>query len=110
MSFLNDEVGFASGYDGGIYTTSNSGNNWEILASSNKLWKQRIHLNDIYFINSQKGVVVGNNGIVIITYDGGNHWQKTKIDGDLHFYSVHYHYDGIIWVTSSGGKILKINI
>ena len=110
MYFLNDEVGFASGYDGGIYTTSNSGNNWEILASSNKLWKQQIHLNDIYFINSQKGVVVGNNGIVIITYDGGNTWQKVNINEDFDCYSIYHFGNGVAWITCSEGKILKINI
>lgn len=110
LYFLNDEVGFASGYDGGIYTTSNSGNNWEILANTNKLWKQRIHLNDIFMINSEKGIAVGNNGVIILTYDGGNTWQKVNINEDLDCYSIYHFYSGELWISCSAGKILKINI
>ena len=110
MCFLSDEVGFASGYDGGIYTTSNSGNNWEILVNTNKLWKQRIHLNDIFMVNSEKGIAVGNSGVIILTYDGGNTWQKVNINEDLDCYSIYHFGNGVAWITCSEGKILKINI
>lgn len=110
MYFLDDEVGFASGYDGGIYKTNNSGTNWEIMASSNKLWKQRLHLNDILMVNPEKGIAAGNNGIIVITYDGGNNWQHYEIEEELDFYSIYHLGNGKLWISCSEGKMLKINI
>ncbi len=110
MYFLDDESGFASGYNGGIYSTGNSGNNWEILVNSNKLCKKRIHLNDIFMVNSEKGIAVGNSGVMILTCDGGNNWQKVNINEDLDFYSVYNRGNGELWITCSEGKILKISI
>jgi len=110
MYFLDAEVGFASGYDGGIYKTTNSGNSWEDAAKSNKLLKQRKHLNDVFMVNSQKGIAVGNNGAITLTNDGGNNWQEYKINEELNFYSIYHSGNGKLSITCSEGKILKINI
>lgn len=110
LYFLDAEVGFASGYDGGIYKSSNSGKNWEEIANSNKFWKQRKHLNDILMVNSQNGIAVGNNGAIILTFDGGNNWEEYKISEELNFNSIYHSGNGQISITCSEGKILKINI
>lgn len=110
LYFLDEMVGFASGYDGGIYKTNNSGNNWEVLVSSNKLWKRRVHLNDILMVNSEKGIAVGNNGVIILTFDGGNNWKNLNINEELDFYSIYHFGNGELWISCSEGKILKINI
>ncbi len=108
--FLDEEVGFASGYDGGIYKTTTAGNNWEVLIKSNSLLKQRVHLNDLCMVNSDKGIVVGNNGIICMTYDGGNSWKKLNIEEKLDCYSIYHVENGEVLITCSEGRIIKINI
>ncbi len=108
--FINEEVGFASGYDGGVYKTANAGENWEVIAKSNSLVKQRVHLNDIFMINSEKGVVVGNNGVISLTYDGGNSWKNLKIQEELDCYSICHAGNGEVIITCSKGRIIKTSI
>lgn len=108
--FLDDKIGFASGYDGGIYKTENAGNNWEVLINSNSLWKQRVHLNDILMVNADKGIVVGNDGVISLTYDGGNTWKNLIINENLDCYSIYHFGNGGLIICCSEGKVIKMNI
>lgn len=108
--FLNDEIGFACGYDGGVYKTYNAGNQWEVLIGSNNLWKKRVHLNDILMLNADKGIVVGNNGVISLTYDGGNSWKKLNIHEELDCFSIYHLGNGELMISCSQGKIIKLTI
>ena len=110
ICFLDEDVGFASGYDGGIYKTENAGTNWEVLINSNNLWKQRVHLNDILMVNADKGIVVGNGGVISLTYDGGSTWKNLSINEDLDCYSIYHFGNGGLLICCSEGKVIKVNI
>lgn len=107
--FLDEKSGFACGYDGGIYKTNNSGDQWEALINANNLWKKRVHLNDIKMLSADKGIAVGNNGVIMVTYDGGNNWENVNINEGLKCNSIYHFGNGKIMISCNEGKIVKLN-
>jgi len=110
ICFLDDQFGFAAGYDGGIYKTENAGYDWQVLINSNSLLKQRIHFNDILMVNADKGIVVGNNGVISLTYDGGSSWKNLNINEALDCYSIYHFGNDELMICCSEGKVIKMNI
>jgi photosystem II stability/assembly factor-like uncharacterized protein len=53
ISFINDSVGFTGGQDGGIYKTTDTGNNWNFLGS----FGNNNDFSNIYFLNQDTGIV-----------------------------------------------------
>lgn len=109
LYFVNEKLGFACGYDGGIYKTIDEGKQWEVLLKANKPWKNRLHLNDIKMLNANKGIVVGNNGVILVTYDGGNSWKNVNLNEDLKCNSIFDLGNGEIMISCNEGKIVKLN-
>ena len=82
--FVNPYIGFVVGYNGEIYKTIDSGENWEKKNSGTTL-----HLHSVCFINEDVGFVSGvpmsgcladdcDKGCVLLkTIDGGETWTKT---------------------------------
>lgn len=108
FSFVNDQIGFACGYNGGIYKTSDGGLNWESLESSNGVAGKRVHWNDIFFRNNEEGIVVGNNGEILITEDGGSNWKKVNEFTKMDLHSVNIQNENSIWITASSGYLFKL--
>jgi photosystem II stability/assembly factor-like uncharacterized protein len=114
IHFVDDQIGYVVGYNGGIYKTINGGSSWSAPLPSNTTE----HLYSTYFIDANTGFVVGDNGIVRRTSDGGASWQtptiptsgSTSVAGHsfrgIWFYNA---YEGYIvgGVSTSLGTILK---
>ena len=73
--FLNDSIGFACGGTmhqyGAIFKTTNKGNNWKKVYSSN-LWS----VFDLHFINDSVGYACGDTLLLLTTKDKGESWQR----------------------------------
>jgi photosystem II stability/assembly factor-like uncharacterized protein len=81
--FINGKDGFITGYNGGIYKTTDSAKTWTTLNSTTSL-----PIRDIYFIDNNKGFAVGGEnscggtgcipagGFILETQDGGQNWTK----------------------------------
>ena len=75
MDIHGDEI-WMCGFNGGIYHTTNGGNNWQRLRNGNDVTLPRYYLWDIVFKDEQNGWAVCDNGPVIHTDDGGQHWEE----------------------------------
>jgi photosystem II stability/assembly factor-like uncharacterized protein len=81
--FINGKDGFITGYNGGIYKTTDSAKTWTMLNSTTNL-----PIRDIYFIDNNKGFAVGGEnscggtgctppgGFILETQDGGQNWTN----------------------------------
>jgi photosystem II stability/assembly factor-like uncharacterized protein len=108
--FTTKEIGFACGYNGGIYKTVDSGDRWTTVYSPNNAGFNRIHLNDIAFTNDEKGIAVGNDGVILISNDGGNSWEKAQHFTSGKLFSVTVNSDDSAWITSENGNIYLLKL
>ena len=106
--FVNSNNGFAAGYNGGIYKTTDAGNSWKAVLKGNSLFKERININNIRFINNNSGYAVGNNGLLLTTNNSGNDWSKKIIDKNLNLYSIFVNNHNEAFISADNGKIIKI--
>lgn len=105
ISFPTTDIGYACGYNGGIYKTVNEGNSWDNLLKGNNDIKHNRHFNQMEFINVNEGYAVGNTGLIMFTKDGGWHWKQIKKFTDDNLYSIAIKNPQEIFVTSSSGNI-----
>ncbi len=75
VRFLDDQLGWAVGYDGTILATADGGKSWE-LAQFDAAWGKPYF--DILFLDASNGLVVGGNGMLKRTTDGGKTWEATE--------------------------------
>ncbi len=81
--FLNGKDGYVSGYNGGIYKTTDSAKTWTTLNSTTNL-----PILDIYFLDANNGFAVGGKnscggtgcippgGFILRTQNGGQTWNR----------------------------------
>ena len=108
MNFITNSIGFACGYNGGIYKTVDGGNSWESQLGHNNDIVHTRHFNQIKFINSNEGYAVGNNGLISYTIDGGEHWKEIKKITDANLFSVWIKNKNEIFISSTNGTIFKL--
>ena len=107
--FTTKKVGFACGYNGGIYKTDDNGDSWETVYSPNNASFNRIHLNDITFTKDGKGIAVGNDGVILISTDNGNSWEKGQQFTSTKLFSITVHTNSF-WITSENGNIYLLKL
>jgi hypothetical protein len=71
LYFVDQNYGWAVGYHGLVYTTSDGGENW-----CKKYIEEDVRLNGLCFVNLITGWIVGNSGSIYHTEDGGSSWLK----------------------------------
>jgi len=108
LYFFSTDIGFAAGYNGGIYRTTNAGNNWSEVINDNGMFDERIHLNYIHFFNQQLGYVVGNSGVIMKSTNGGNNWKRFEDISNKHLYSFDLSINNYLFITAEKGKIFLI--
>lgn len=120
MMFLNDKVGFASGYgdeqfsSGNCYYTTDGGQNWRYSGSPAGSPLDSITLTNIQFLDIQTGYGINSeeSNLLLKTTDTGMNWdivyKHTATIGAVYFWNVN---DGImtdyyadIYKTTDGGK------
>jgi len=104
--FLDENAGWAAGYDGTLLETSDGGNSW---ISKNIGTLDDIH--DIFFINSMVGWAIlyefspFRHGSIINTTDGGNSWNVQLNIWDYTFHSIFFTDENNGWVAGSNGIV-----
>lgn len=93
---LNDNFGWAVGYDGIILKTENGGFTW---TSAKDPSTTEPPLFSIWFKNENIGLAVGADSMVYRTDDGGAHWQSQKLNMQAHLYSISTTDDETIWIS-----------
>ncbi len=73
--FVNENVGWAVGYQGQIAKTTDGGTTW--INQSVGIKKD---LTGIYFFNEQKGFICGNSRYLLSTVDGGANWKVDSLE------------------------------
>ena len=97
--FLNDSLGWATGDNSLILSTTNGGLWWNQQPSPYKL-----NLNDIAFFDSQVGLCAGDSGLIMKSTDGGSHWKaKSHLGGIL--FRISLVKDSIAYVVGSAGEV-----
>jgi len=107
--FINESTCFFTTINQ-IYKTTNSGNNWYSVYSSN-IYNYFVDIYSIQFVNSSVGYAAASGGKVFKTTDGGEIWKlhnsitNYTLSG-LHFTDVNTGYfvggDGVILKTTNG--------
>jgi photosystem II stability/assembly factor-like uncharacterized protein len=121
--FLNGKDGFVTGYNGGIYKTTDSAKTWTALNS-----RTTLPIRDIYFLNAANGIAVGGGdscsgtgcipqgGFILRTQDGGQTWNKVDTS-KLEIASIYFINnligfcvgDNVIYKTNDGGQTWSEN-
>mgnify|MGYP000889106585 FL=1 len=84
-----------------LIKTTNQGNNWFNVASSD-------NINDLFFNPNMKfGWICTESGKVYATRDTGSTWQEQLHNNGQEFISLYFSNINIGWVTSSDGRIYK---
>lgn len=80
---VSDKI-WVVGRDGAVFSSIDSGQNWNELNSANEELK-KISWNSICFKDLESGIMVGNNGAVIQTRDSGKTWNfiRTNLNEDF---------------------------
>jgi len=96
--FLDANIGYAAGYYGSVFKTTDGGENWQnklgITGSNvitdihfidiNKGWTVQ-HRQDLPYVNNEGSVGFSEEGQILHTIDGGNTWtvQMDTLNADL---------------------------
>jgi|WetSurMetagenome_2_1015567.scaffolds.fasta_scaffold19941_2 photosystem II stability/assembly factor-like uncharacterized protein len=68
---IDGQIAWATGANGVILKTTNSGASWVQKPSSTSY-----SISFVYFFNPNEGIVAGSGGTIKKSYDGGNTWQS----------------------------------
>lgn len=109
VCFIGNTIGYASGYNGGIYKTENGGSSWSEVLKSNTDLNRPHHFNQLKFLNENCGYAVGNNGLITYTEDGGWHWKTIKKITESDLYSICIKDSHSVFITAGEGKIFRLN-
>jgi photosystem II stability/assembly factor-like uncharacterized protein len=102
---LNSTTGFACGYDGNVYKTSNAGDSYTKIFDHNRFYKKHLNFNGINFINDTKGCVVGNKGYAYQT-NNGKKFDKINLNTSADLYSITLNKNNEAVVSTSDGKLI----
>jgi photosystem II stability/assembly factor-like uncharacterized protein len=98
VRFLDENRGWAVGYDGAILHSADGGDSWQIQhydAEARQLY-------DILMLDADNGIAVGGYGSYLVTADGGRTWtpQPSPLaDLGLHFNAIERLGDGTLFIA-----------
>lgn len=113
-SFVNERAGWATGFQGGVWTTLNKGEKWQPLAKLKPNGVNGFVGSELQFIDHTHGWAVEGRKYFWRTTDGGINWEATSpLNGlsaaimKLHFITPQNGWlgceDGILLKTNNGG-------
>lgn len=109
-TFVNDTLGFISGYNGKIIRMKHSNyipptyDPWNISALNSS---SSINYNTISNFTANIIVAAGNNGKISRSSDGGANWSSSVVLESVEFMSSSFRNSGIGWLVGTSGKIFK---
>lgn len=111
LSFPSSQVGYAVGWSGSIYKTTDAANNWVKLTLPGNLTSR--NYNGCYFWSDTEGIVVGGNEAndaiqtIIKTSDGGQSWNIVKDNIGPWLHQVEFISPSIGYASGDNGTLLK---
>jgi len=106
MSFPTNETGYAVGYTGSIWKTTDAGETWERLRNSNILFQPQWYFNAVEFRDENVGYIAGEHGCLLKTNDGGEHWNRIDNSPDVEWLGISLVSDGG-FLCGTGGTIYR---
>jgi photosystem II stability/assembly factor-like uncharacterized protein len=107
VCFLNDNVGFAGGWNNYFIKTTDGGASWTNITVGSNIW----YFTDIEFWDSNNGVAIaqmdGSGQPVFITNDGGNTWTQATSGVDQVPFDITYASANILYLVGNTGTISK---
>jgi photosystem II stability/assembly factor-like uncharacterized protein len=121
IEFVNDQKGFAASVDRTFLATTDGGNTWEYIATTQNEGvlvglPENYRINEIEFIDENLGWITGgpccgNPGqFIMSTTDGGTTWQMDILDDYLpesELRGLDFNVSGHGWATGVSGLTLK---
>lgn len=110
LDFVNKDVGYVCGWEGGIFKTIDGGESWETIHGVNQAFSKRHHFENIDFFDENIGIVCGYNGEVLYTENGGEKWFSIETNTDTDFHSVCLLNENTAFAGGEEGFFLKLNL
>ncbi len=106
--FINDQVGFAGGWNNYFIKTTDGGTTWTEVSCGTNVW----YYVDVVFRDENNGVAAGmmeseSDQAIWITSDGGNTWVPATSGTQVDIQSVCYADDITLFAVGTGGNVLK---
>jgi hypothetical protein len=100
--FVNESVGYASGYRETILKTTDAGESWSIQRQA----ESGQGLYSVAFLSPDTGYVVGD-GKILYTTNGGVLWQQYLPSNFNRLEDVHFVSNTVGWIVGASGTILR---
>lgn len=110
LFFFSRNKGFAAGYNGSLFMTTDAGESWDSVNKGNIAFDAREHFNDIVFSGEKTGFISCTNGWLLITDDGGVSWKKRMKVCDDALNSSFVSGNKTLYLCSEAGNIYKLYI
>lgn len=107
VRFVDDQRGWAVGYDGTILATEDGGKTWALLQFDAE-WGRAYY--DVHFSDAQNGFVLGGNGRLWRTSDGGRNWEPIEspvFEEQPNLYNMVRLANGTLLITGERGMIAR---
>lgn len=106
--FINDQVGFAGGWNNYFIKTTDGGATWNEVSCGTNVW----YYVDVVFRDENNGVAAaimdgGTDEAIFITSDGGNTWVPANSGTQVDIQSVCYADDTTLFAVGTGGNVYK---
>lgn len=107
ISFVDDQSGFAVGWNGAFYKTTDGGGNWQTMPTGSTA-----NLYAVTFFDENIGWLVGSWGTIIATSDGGNTLEREYpgTSDNIVMRDVQFINPELGWATGRNGVVLKYEI
>lgn len=107
-AYVNQNVGFLSGFNGGIYKINPETNETSQIFKLKKKLKKQFHFTGLYFTSETYGWVVGNDGAFAKTTDG-NTFEVLYLNTTSNLLSVVSNKNNQIIISTENGQLIKVS-
>ena len=100
--FINNSTGWAGGYNGSLYKTTNMGDNWILQTTGTSE-----QISSIYFINENTGWITASTGVIRKTTNSGSNWFAQNSGTTKNLWAITLTNSQSGWIIADNGLILK---